>query len=57
MPRRPRPTRVCRTPTCEEVLAPLVRVPLCASCRLAGAGGALVAFVVFFLIELVRRLL
>lgn len=41
----PRPTRVCRLPTCDEVLKPYVRIPLCPECRAtigsAGAGIAL----------------
>jgi hypothetical protein len=45
-------TRVCVNRRCRDVLFRGERVPLCASCRLAGAWGGLLAFVTAFVLRL-----
>lgn len=46
--------RLCRNPICRELLEPLQIIALCPSCRLAGVGGATLAFLVSLIVHLVR---
>lgn len=52
-----RRVRACRNPRCGELLPPAVRLELCPSCRFAAGAGSLVAFIVSFVVELLRSLL
>jgi hypothetical protein len=54
--RRPPPPKRCAIASCRETLPPFARLSLCPSCRVAAECGAMVAFVVACLLELVRRL-
>jgi hypothetical protein len=48
--------RVCRNRRCHETLAPMTTVPVCPSCRVAGAYGALLAGAVALIAGLIRLL-
>jgi hypothetical protein len=52
---RARASRVCRNPKCGDWVSAYHRMPICASCRLAGKCGAAAAFIAVFLFQLLER--